>query len=204
MTLFRHSGARGVDGQPAAREVPAPSPAGDGSILAPALVNSSKSSSRTVKGASESGTSPGPKAQSDRAGAHRHSGHPPVDGRGPDSGNRTASRFRFLNLVEVTNPHLMASREIGTLLLLFAGTLCLYLLLIAAVAVVAIVMFHDLVSTLAAHSSQLRRLNPEEFRTTVLGVWGFTGLALAARTFNRWPRRRENAPGSTERDEDEG
>jgi|HubBroStandDraft_5_1064220.scaffolds.fasta_scaffold109164_1 hypothetical protein len=205
MTLSRQSRTKGVDGQRAARKVPAPSPAGDGSTLAPAPAHSSKSSRETVKSANGSDASVGPKAQSGRAGAHRRRGrHPPVGGDRPqESSNRTESRFRFLNLVEVTNPHLMPAREIGAVLLLFAATLGLYLLLFAAVAVVAIIMFDCLVSTLAAHSSQLQRLNPGDFRTTVLGVWGFTSLALAARTVNRWPHRGKKVPSSTKQNDDE-
>ena len=111
-------------------------------------------------------------------------------GRGPvrqerGSGGRTASRIRFLNL-ELTNPHQMTPAEIATFLVL-------YLALMAGAGVVVIVLFDHLLDALAAHASQLRQLNPSEVETTIYGVWGFIGIALAARTILRLTRRNEPA-----------
>ncbi len=80
----------------------------------------------------------------------------------------------------------MPLNQIATLLFLYLTLLFAYLTLISGAAVLAIIIFDHLVSTMAAHSSQLQRLNPEEFRTTLFGVWGVTGLALAARAVKRW------------------
>ena len=99
------------------------------------------------------------------------------------SGGRTASRIRFLNL-ELTNPHQMTPAEIATFLVL-------YLALMAGAGVVVIVLFDHLLAALAAHASQLRQLNPSEVETTIYGVWGFIGIALAARTILRLSRRNE-------------
>lgn len=101
------------------------------------------------------------------------------------SGDRTASRIRFLH-VELTNPHQMTPAEITRFILL---CLVLYVLLISSAGIVLIVVFDHLVAALATHAGELRQLNPAEVETTIYCVAAFTSIALAAKTINRlWPR----------------
>jgi hypothetical protein len=106
---------------------------------------------------------------------------------------RATSRIRFPSF-EVTNPHLMSSKEL-------ARVVVVYLVCVSAGAVVVIVIFDQLVDVLAAHSKELKGLNLAEVRTTVLGVWVLTAIGWAARTISKWPRRGQ-PPGWDESGQD--
>jgi hypothetical protein len=70
-----------------------------------------------------------------------------------------------------------------------------------------IILFDNVLDTLAAHSNQLARLNPDLVRTTIIGVFAFMGVSVAARVVMRWtqgrnsPRQEQTTEVETEFDE---
>jgi len=83
------------------------------------------------------------------------------------------SRLR-LGPIEIRNAHRMTSKEVCKLL-------WVNLTLISAFAGAFIILFDNLLETLAAHSNQLAHLDPKLVVITIVGVFAFMGISVVTK-----------------------
>jgi hypothetical protein len=110
---------------------------------------------------------------------------PPVPAespRGKDDGTRSHIR---LGPIDIRDGHRMSFRQVCTFLILVS-------IIMSAFVVALIILFDNVLDTLAAHSSQLSHLNPDLVSTTIVGVFGFMGVSLATRAVLRWAQTRRS------------
>jgi hypothetical protein len=65
--------------------------------------------------------------------------------------------------------------------------------LTSAFAMTLIVLFDNLLDTLAAHAHELAQLSPQLVVTTVIGVFAFMGVSLLTKAVVRWARIRHSS-----------
>jgi hypothetical protein len=91
--------------------------------------------------------------------------------RGADDG--TESRLR-LGPIEIKNFHRMTFKQVCTLI-------SVILTLVSVFIAASVILFDNLLDTLAAHSNQLAHLDPKLVTTAIVGVFTFMGISLATK-----------------------
>lgn len=102
--------------------------------------------------------------------------------RSKDDGTRTRIR---LGPIDIRDGHRMSLKQICTFLVLISA-------LTSAFAAGLIILFDNVLDTLAAHSSQLARLDPKLVSTTIVGVFAFMGISVTTRAVLHWARGRHS------------
>lgn len=112
-----------------------------------------------------------------------HGREPPTPAERPrskDDGTRTRIR---LGPIDIRDGHRMSLKQICTFLMLISA-------LTSAFVAGLIILFDNVLDTLAVHSSQLARLDPKLVSTTIVGVFAFMGVSVATRAVLHWARGR--------------
>ena len=112
---------------------------------------------------------------------------PPTPAEKPRSkDDRTSTHIR-LGPIDIRDGHRMSLKQIFTFLVLISA-------LTSAFVAGLIILFDNVLDTLAAHSSQLARLDPKLVSATIVGVFAFMGVSVATRAVLHWARSR-SSPG---------
>lgn len=90
-----------------------------------------------------------------------------------DRDDGTESRLR-LGPIEIRNAHRMTLKQVCKLLLVIVTVMSAF---IGA----SIILFDNLLNTLAAHSNQLEHLDPKLVAMTIVGVFTFMGISVATK-----------------------
>lgn len=128
---------------------------------------------------------PGGRArESDDSAPYRGREPPTPAKRARDKDGETRSHIR-LGPIDIRDGHRMSFKQVCQFLLLI-------LTLMSAFIVALIILFDNVLDTLAAHSRQLAQLNPKLVSTAIVGVFAFMGISVATRAILHWAKSRQS------------